>query len=71
MDDSCTKAQLINAFDNTVLYTDSFISNVIDQVRDKKAIVFMPPITASRSARIRTCTARRAKWRHRNNSACR
>ncbi|HFZ1427094.1 kdo(2)-lipid A phosphoethanolamine 7''-transferase [Serratia marcescens] len=40
VDDSCTKAQLINAFDNTVLYTDSFISNVIDQVRDKKAIVF-------------------------------
>ncbi|MCW6567128.1 kdo(2)-lipid A phosphoethanolamine 7''-transferase [Yersinia ruckeri] len=40
IDDSCTREQLINAFDNSVLYTDSFIANVIDQVRDKKAMVF-------------------------------
>ncbi|WP_114192914.1 kdo(2)-lipid A phosphoethanolamine 7''-transferase [Edaphovirga cremea] len=40
IDESCTKSQLINAFDNSVLYTDTFIDNVIDQVRDKKALVF-------------------------------
>lgn len=40
VDETCTKAQLINAFDNSVLYTDSFIDRVIDQVRDKKALVF-------------------------------
>ena len=40
VDDFCSKEQLINAFDNSVLYTDSFIANVIDQVREKKAIVF-------------------------------
>ena len=71
VDDSCTKAQLINAFDNTVLYTDSFISNVIDRCGTRRPSCSMPPITASRSARIRTCTARRAKWRRRNNSVCR
>lgn len=40
VDHTCTKDQLINAFDNSVLYTDSVISSVIDQVRDKKALVF-------------------------------
>ncbi|MEC5320646.1 kdo(2)-lipid A phosphoethanolamine 7''-transferase [Brenneria populi subsp. brevivirga] len=40
VDASCSREQLINAFDNSVLYTDSFISNVINQVRDKKALVF-------------------------------
>lgn len=40
VDASCSREQLINAFDNSVLYTDSFIDNVIDQVRDKKALVF-------------------------------
>lgn len=40
VDDGCSKAELINAYDNTVLYVDSFIESVIDQVRDKKAIVF-------------------------------
>ncbi|TPG57036.1 kdo(2)-lipid A phosphoethanolamine 7''-transferase [Ewingella americana] len=40
VDSACTKAQLINAFDNTVLYTDTFIANVLDQLRDKKALVF-------------------------------
>lgn len=38
-DRSCTKSQLINAFDNSVLYTDSFIANVINQMRNKKALV--------------------------------
>lgn len=40
VDGFCSKEQLVNAFDNSVLYTDSFIANVIDQVREKKAIVF-------------------------------
>lgn len=40
IDDSCTKEQFINAYDNSVLYVDSFIDRVIDEVRDKKAIVF-------------------------------
>ncbi|KAB7894799.1 kdo(2)-lipid A phosphoethanolamine 7''-transferase [Rouxiella sp. S1S-2] len=40
VDESCSEAQLVNAFDNSVLYTDAFITQVIDQVRDKKALVF-------------------------------
>ncbi len=40
IDQACSKAQLVNAFDNSVLYTDSFIDKVIDQVRGKKALVF-------------------------------
>lgn len=40
VDDKCSKAQLINAYDNSVLYTDNFLDNVFDQLRDKKAIVF-------------------------------
>ncbi|MBP2168916.1 KDO II ethanolaminephosphotransferase [Erwinia toletana] len=40
VDDFCSKAQLINAFDNSVLYTDSVLDSVFDQLRDKKAIVF-------------------------------
>ncbi|WON77067.1 kdo(2)-lipid A phosphoethanolamine 7''-transferase [Serratia sp. UGAL515B_01] len=40
VDEFCSKERLINAYDNSVLYIDTFIKNVIDQVRDKKAIVF-------------------------------
>ncbi|RWR03257.1 phosphoethanolamine transferase [[Pantoea] beijingensis] len=40
VDDFCSKEQLINAFDNSVLYTDTVLDNVFDQLRDKKAIVF-------------------------------
>jgi KDO II ethanolaminephosphotransferase len=40
IDDNCSKAQLINAYDNSVRYTDLFIKRVIDQVRDRHAIVF-------------------------------
>lgn len=40
IDNNCTLAQYINAFDNSVLYVDLFLSNVIQQVKDKKAIVF-------------------------------
>lgn len=40
VDDFCSKDQLINAFDNSVLYTDTVLDKVFDQLRDKKAIVF-------------------------------
>ncbi|EKK7714308.1 kdo(2)-lipid A phosphoethanolamine 7''-transferase [Cronobacter dublinensis] len=40
VDSSCSREELINAYDNSVLYVDSFIADVIDQVRNKKAIVF-------------------------------
>ena len=40
VDKDCTKEQLINSYDNSVMYVDHFIDSVIDQVRDKKAIVF-------------------------------
>ncbi|EMC4212068.1 kdo(2)-lipid A phosphoethanolamine 7''-transferase, partial [Cronobacter sakazakii] len=37
VDSDCSRQELINAYDNSVLYVDSFISDVIDQVRNKKA----------------------------------
>src|SRR5699024_11298987 len=33
VDSGCTKAQMINSYDNSVTYVDHFISSVIDQVR--------------------------------------
>ncbi|WP_034917937.1 MULTISPECIES: kdo(2)-lipid A phosphoethanolamine 7''-transferase [Erwinia] len=40
VDSECSKDMLINAFDNSVLYTDTVLDNVFDKLRDKKAIVF-------------------------------
>lgn len=40
IDDSCTVEQNINAFDNSVRYVDLFLSQVIQTVKHKKAIVF-------------------------------
>jgi len=40
VDDTCSKAQLINAYDNSILYVDSMLDSVLDQLRDKKALVF-------------------------------
>ena len=40
IDKECSEQELINAYDNSVTYVDSFITKVIDQVRDKKAIIF-------------------------------
>ncbi len=40
VDDTCSKAQLINAYDNSVLYVDTMLDSVLDQLRDKKALVF-------------------------------
>lgn len=40
IDNGCSKESLINAFDNSVLYTDTVISSVLDELRNKRAIVF-------------------------------
>ncbi len=40
VDDFCSEEQLVNAYDNSVLYVDYMLDNVLDQLRDKKAIVF-------------------------------
>jgi len=40
IDSECSKEQLINAFDNSVLYTDTVLDSVISQLRDKRAIIF-------------------------------
>jgi KDO II ethanolaminephosphotransferase len=40
IDNGCSKESLFNAFDNSVLYTDTVISSVLDELRDKRAIVF-------------------------------
>ena len=37
---SCTPEELINSYDNTILCTDYFLYNIIDQLRDKNAILF-------------------------------
>lgn len=40
IDDSCSTEEMINAYDNSLLYTDYFLSQVFDRLRDKNAIVF-------------------------------
>ncbi|SFU11954.1 phosphatidylethanolamine:Kdo2-lipid A phosphoethanolamine transferase [Kosakonia arachidis] len=40
VDDKCSKAEMINSFDNSVSYVDHFIDSVIDKMRDRKAIIF-------------------------------
>ena len=40
IDAACSKEQLVNSFDNSILYTDAVLKQVIDQVRGRKAIVF-------------------------------
>jgi glucan phosphoethanolaminetransferase (alkaline phosphatase superfamily) len=36
---SCKKNQIINSYDNTILYTDFFISEVISRLKDSNAVV--------------------------------
>jgi glucan phosphoethanolaminetransferase (alkaline phosphatase superfamily) len=36
---SNTRVEMINAYDNTVLYTDFFVYTLIEQLREKKAIL--------------------------------
>jgi KDO II ethanolaminephosphotransferase len=40
IDETCSKEKLVNSFDNSILYIDTVLTRVIDQVRDRKAIVF-------------------------------
>ncbi len=40
IDATCSKQQLINSYDNSVLYVDYVLKNVLDEMRDKNAIVF-------------------------------
>ncbi|GAB2943688.1 kdo(2)-lipid A phosphoethanolamine 7''-transferase [Hafnia psychrotolerans] len=40
IDDSCSTQEMINAYDNSLLYTDYFLEQVLNQLRDKNAIVF-------------------------------
>lgn len=40
VDAFCTREQLVNSFDNSIGYTDHFLSQVFDSLRDKDAIVF-------------------------------
>lgn len=35
----CTQEELINSYDNSILYTDYFIKEIIDQMKDKNALV--------------------------------
>lgn len=36
---SCTREEMINSYDNTVLYTDYFLSELIERLRDRNAIL--------------------------------
>ena len=36
---SCTQEEMINSYDNTILYTDYFLSEVINRLRDRKAVL--------------------------------
>lgn len=37
---SNTKEEMINSYDNTILYTDNFLANIINSLHDKKAVLF-------------------------------
>lgn len=37
---SCTKEEMINSYDNTVLYTDYIVSQIINELKGAKAILF-------------------------------
>lgn len=37
---SCTQQQIVNAYDNSIISTDSFLNNVIAKFKDSNAIVF-------------------------------
>lgn len=43
IDDTCSREQLVNSFDNSVLYIDYMLKNVFDKLRDKNALVFYVP----------------------------
>ena len=39
IDSNCSKEQLYNSYDNTILYTDYLLDSLIDVLRDKKALL--------------------------------
>jgi KDO II ethanolaminephosphotransferase len=39
VDGACSKAELINAYDNSVLYTDTFLHNLMQSLSGKKAVL--------------------------------
>jgi len=39
IDDACSTEEMVNAYDNSLLYTDYFLEQVYNQMRDKNAIV--------------------------------
>lgn len=40
IDDDCTTQQMVNSYDNSLLYTDYVLEQVFNQLRDRNAIVF-------------------------------
>ncbi|WP_369788654.1 kdo(2)-lipid A phosphoethanolamine 7''-transferase [Rouxiella sp. WC2420] len=40
IDNSCSTQAMINSYDNSLLYTDYFLEQVLNQLRDKNAVVF-------------------------------
>jgi glucan phosphoethanolaminetransferase (alkaline phosphatase superfamily) len=38
--DKCSRQSIINSYDNSILYTDYFIAKVIEELKDKNAILF-------------------------------
>ncbi len=71
VDETCSKAQLINPYDNSVLYVDSMLDSVFDQLRDKKAIVFYAADHGESISENTHLHVRRASWHRRSSSACR
>lgn len=39
----CSLQEIINSYDNSILYTDFFVKSIIDKLRDKNAIVIYTP----------------------------
>lgn len=39
----CSLEEITNSYDNSILFTDNFIKNIIDRVRDKNALVIYTP----------------------------
>ena len=40
IDDACSTQEMVNSYDNSLLYMDYFIKQTLDTLRDKNAIVF-------------------------------
>lgn len=40
IDDACSTQEMVNSYDNSILYTDYFLKQTFDSLKDKNAIVF-------------------------------